>query len=81
MNYTSSSTFSRLVSVYQKSENTRFVEDELITKRFVFGCLRDLGVKLNLEQLEKMMELLTPEQLKTINERLDKEDGGYSTWF
>jgi Spy/CpxP family protein refolding chaperone len=43
--------------------------------------LRDLGVKLNLEQLEKMMELLTPEQLKTINERLDKEDGGYSTWF
>lgn len=74
-------TFQKLVLEYQTGEYKKidFTTEELIDHyRFVFPCLfLDLGVKLSLEQIEKMLDVLTPEQWVIVDAKSENKGSWY----
>ena len=69
-------TLNKIVASYRGQPNFRNY-DAARDKQFCLTGISDLGVELTEEQIDKMFALLTPEQLKTINETLDSVKG----WF
>ena len=72
-NVTHQSILNRMVSQHQKTEG--IVHQQ---KQFCFSnMVSEFGVELSDQQIEKMLLVLTQEQIETINKKLDREHGWY----